>query len=171
MNFLNWLSEFKPKKIILLGWVSFQLGLFFLASSAFISALFLFIALILGSYQRFRLFFKDQWNYSFTLIALLMLIGSFNAYSGSLAWIGLANWIPFFFCYWAFQPYLLNPQARKRSGFLLLLGTVPVVFTWAGRRYPHPVNGKARTAKSSVSLLKTWKVRCMGSLLKSFEIK
>jgi len=135
MNLLNWLSSFRPKKINLIGWVSFQLGLFFLASSAFISALFFLIALILASYKRLRFFFKDQWNYMFILISVLMLLGAFNAYSGSLAWIGLANWIPFFFCYWAFQPYLLNPQARKRSGFLLLLGTVPVVFTGLGQMW------------------------------------
>ena len=127
MNLFTWLSYFRPQKIFLIGWVSFQLGLFFLASSPFISALFFLIALFFGSYKRFRFFFKDQWNYIFALISLLMLMGSFNAYSGSLAWVGLANWIPFFFCYWAFQPYLLTAQARQRSGFLLLLGTFPVL--------------------------------------------
>ena len=135
MNLLTWLSSFRPQKILLIGWISFQLGLFFLASSPFISVLFFLIALFFGSYKRLRYFFKDQWNYIFTLISLLMSIGSFNAYSGSLAWIGLANWIPLFFCCWAFQPYLLTAQARQRSGVLLLLGTFPVVFTGIGQMW------------------------------------
>ncbi len=135
MNYFNLVSSFKPSRVTLIGWISFQLGLFFLASSAFIAALFFVIALILSSYKRFRVLFKDQWNYSFLLISLLMLIGSFAAYSGPLAWLGLANWIPFFFCYWAFQPYLVTTQARKHSGLVLLFGAVPVVFTGLGQMW------------------------------------
>ncbi|KGG13739.1 Lipid A core O-antigen ligase related enzyme [Prochlorococcus sp. MIT 0601] len=62
-----------------------------------------------------------------------MVIGSYKAYSGWLAWVGLANWIPFFWCFWGFQPYLLTRGARKRSSLLLLAGTFPVLLTGFGQ--------------------------------------
>ncbi|KGG14515.1 Lipid A core O-antigen ligase related enzyme [Prochlorococcus sp. MIT 0602] len=76
---------------------------------------------------------KDKWNWGWIFISVLMIMGSFGAYSGWLAWVGLANWIPFFWCFWGFQPYLITSHSRKRSAFLLLLGTLPVIFTGIGQ--------------------------------------
>ncbi len=64
-----------------------------------------------------------------------MIIGSFNAYSGWLAWVGLANWLPFFWCFWAFQPYLMTAKSRRRSAFCLLVGTLPVLVTGLGQMF------------------------------------
>ena len=62
-----------------------------------------------------------------------MLVGSFKAYSGWLAWVGLANWLPFFWAFWAFQPYLNSALSRRRCALWLVAGTVPVLITGFGQ--------------------------------------
>jgi hypothetical protein len=53
----------------------------------------------------------------------------------SLSWIGLANWIPFFLCFWGFQPFLNSKTKRRRTAFALLAGTLPVIVTGIGQSF------------------------------------
>ena len=62
-----------------------------------------------------------------------MIFGSIRAYSGWLAWVGLANWLPFFWVFWGFQPYLLTTQARRKCALSLLSGSLPVLVTGFGQ--------------------------------------
>lgn len=114
-----------------LGWRCFQLGIVLLASSAFLAALPLFVALVLGS--RGRRPRHDRINLLLLLTAGWMLLGCTVASSGPLAWLGLANWLPFFWAFWGFQPYLSTAAARRRVGLAILVGTVPVILTGLGQ--------------------------------------
>ena len=133
MNILSTLNEDRPSLIDQYNWMFFQLGLFFLPSSALIAGLLLLKACIAGSFRNGTSYFRDLWNIPFFLAAFLMIIGSIDSYSGWLAWVGLANWIPFFWCFWAFQPYLETSAARRKSALCLLCGSVPVVVTGVGQ--------------------------------------
>ena len=117
-----------------LGWRCFQLGLLLLASSALLAGLLLLVALVLGSRGRPSPW-RDRANRLLALVALLMVAGCVGASSGWLAWVGLANWLPFFWAFWGFQPYVATPQARRRQGLWLLVGTVPVILTGLGQLY------------------------------------
>ena len=90
------------------------------------------MALLLGSRGR-RPPLADPANRVLLAIATLMLLGCIGAYSGWLAWVGLANWLPFFWAFWGFQPYLSTPAARRRAGLMLVAGTVPVILTGLGQ--------------------------------------
>jgi hypothetical protein len=114
------------------GWAWFQLGLALLASSALLGGLCLLVALILGSRGRQRPL-ADPANGVLLLAAALMAVGAAGASSGWLAWVGLGNWLPFFWAFWGFQPYLTTPEARRRVGWMLVAGTVPVVVTGLGQ--------------------------------------
>tara|TARA_Y100001968_G_scaffold311163_1_gene332929 strand:- start:6926 stop:8245 length:1320 start_codon:yes stop_codon:yes gene_type:complete len=127
------INKFQLEADRALGWHFFQIGVFLLPSTVFLSGCFLFIAGVLATFKRSDSYWKDPWNYPLILIALWMIIGCFRAYSGWLAWVGLANWLPFFWCFWAFQPYLLTSQNRKRVALCLISGTVPVVATGLGQ--------------------------------------
>ena len=116
-----------------IGWSCFQLGVLFLASSAFISYIFLLIALVYGSFRRRDIYWRDYWNYPLLLISSLMLLGCIHSQTGSLAWLGLFNWLPFFLCFWGFQPFLLTPERRKKCASLLVLGSIPVLITGFGQ--------------------------------------
>ncbi|MFM7676622.1 MAG: O-antigen ligase family protein [Synechococcus sp.] len=128
------LLDARPEGASPLGWRCFQLGLFLLASSAFLGGLLLFVALIQGSRHR-----SSPWgeltNRWLLLAAALMVLGCFTARSGGLAWVGLANWLPFFWAFWGYQPYLATPEARRRVALWLVAGTVPVVATGLGQLF------------------------------------
>lgn len=49
--------------------------------------------------------------------------------NSSLFWIDLANWLPFFWCFGAFKPYLDNSEKRKLAGLIILSGTFPILLT------------------------------------------
>ena len=99
-----------------------------LASSALLAGVLLFVALLLGSRRRTPPL-ADRANVVLVVAAILMLLGCVGAASGWLAWVGLANWLPFFWAFWGYQPYLATPEARSRIGLALLAGTVPVIVT------------------------------------------
>ena len=83
-----------------IGWRAFQLGLFFLASSALLAGLCFLVACIAGSRQRAVGFWSDPWLRPLVVAGVLMVIGAGVAHTGSLAWAGLANWLPFFWGFW-----------------------------------------------------------------------
>jgi len=126
------LLEHRPEAASRLGWRCFQLGMALLASSALLAGLLLLVALLLGSRRRPPLL-ADRANALLLAAAVLMLLGCLGASSGALAWLGLANWLPFFWAFWGFQPYLVTPEARRRVGLALLAGSVPVIFTGMGQ--------------------------------------
>jgi len=115
------------------GWSCFQLGVFCLPSSALISYLFLLVALVCGSLKRRDLYLKEYWNYPLVFVTFLMIIGCFHSHTGWLAWLGLVNWLPFFWCFWGWQPYLLTLERRKQCASLLVLGSLPVLITGFGQ--------------------------------------
>ncbi|MFM1800345.1 MAG: hypothetical protein RLZZ117_2623 [Cyanobacteriota bacterium] len=126
------LAQRRPEGASPVGWTCFQIGLLLLASSALLGGLFLLQALIQGSRRRANPL-ADPANRVLLVATLLMVAGAAGSYSGWLAWVGLGNWLPFFWAFWGFQPYLATPEARRRVGWMLVAGTVPVVVTGFGQ--------------------------------------
>jgi len=116
-----------------IGWKCFQIAVLSLPSSALISCIFLLVALLKGTFRRSNLYWKEYWNYPLLLISFLMLLGCLRSQTGWLSWIGLFNWIPFFWCFWGLQPYLLTPERRRKCAALLVLGSIPVLITGFGQ--------------------------------------
>ena len=136
------LDQDRPAAAAPLGWRCFQLGLVFLASSALIGALLLLVALVLGSRDRERPWWADRCNRLLALVGALMLLGALQVSLPALAlqgyhpvhaWLGLFNWLPFFWGFWGFQPYLADAAARRRVALCLVAGTVPVLITGLGQ--------------------------------------
>ncbi len=115
------------------GWSCFQIGVFCLPSSALISYVFLLVALFEGSFKRWDFYWRDYWNYPLVLASFLMLLGCIRSDQGWLAWLGLFNWLPFFWCFWGFQPYLISPERRRKCASWLVLGSLPVLITGFGQ--------------------------------------
>jgi len=116
-----------------IGWKCFLLGVFCLPSSALISYIFLLVALFEGTFSRKDLYWKEYWNYPLVLISFLMFVGCICSQTGWLAWLGLFNWLPFFWCFWGLQPYLLTPERRRKCASCLVLGSLPVLITGFGQ--------------------------------------
>ncbi len=130
----------KEKNLADYGFILFILGIFFLPSTMLIGVLFLLPSYILASLSAKKSFFKDYWNLPFLIFGLLILISAIsqnylfsNKYDAiwdtKLSFIGLANWIPFIWIFWASQPYLNTKSKRKSFSLILVAGTLPVLIT------------------------------------------
>ena len=53
----------------------------------------------------------------------------------NLSIIGIANWIPFFWIFWAAQPFLDSPKKRERFALVLVAGSVPLLITGFGQYF------------------------------------
>ncbi len=122
----------------------FYIGLFLLPSAFSLAIILILIATILGCFNSKVNYFNDKWNYPFLISGIFMIISTivhtfFNKHltlydlDSSLSWIGLANWIPFFWCFWGFKIYIESPENRKICGIALLSGTFPVLITGLGQ--------------------------------------
>ena len=137
------LDAHRPAQADPLGWRCFQLGLFVLPASALLAGVLLLVPFIAGSRGRLP-WWRDRLNQLLMVVAGLMVASAMAAslrtqalpsYPLALAWWGLFNWLPMFWAFWAFQPYLADRAARRRVGLALVAGTVPVVITGLGQLF------------------------------------
>ncbi len=128
------------------GLYLFLAGVFFLPSTLFIGILFLLPAAIVGSFIKKKSYLKDIWNYPFLIFGVLVVINAFlqnfvleNNYSEiwdpTLSLIGMGNWLPFLWFFWAFQPYLDSKYKRRQFALVLIAGTFPVLVTGFGQYF------------------------------------
>ena len=116
----------------------FQSGVLLLAAAPFISFILFLISSFIGSTKRSDAFFKDRYNLYFVVASILMVTNSFlittnfiriPELDASLVWIGLLNWLPFFWCFWSFQKYLNTQKLRSETAKLFLIGSFPVLIS------------------------------------------
>ena len=136
----------KEKTLEDYGFIFFILGIFFLPSTMIIGILFLIPSFIITSISGNKTFLKDYWNFPFLIFGLLILISAtfqnyylpnnYDAiYDPKLSLIGLANWIPFIWVFWASQPYLNSKSKRRSFSVILVAGTFPVLITGFGQYF------------------------------------
>tara|TARA_B100000989_G_scaffold281221_1_gene245260 strand:+ start:390 stop:1700 length:1311 start_codon:yes stop_codon:yes gene_type:complete len=118
----------------------FLSGIFFIPSALFIGILLLLPASIIGSFLQKKNYLEDKWNYPFLAFGTLILISSFlqnfflsndyyKIWDPMLSIIGMFNWLPFIWFFWAFQPYLDSKIKRRAFGLILIAGTFPVLLS------------------------------------------
>ena len=137
---------FRQRELIDYGSFLFFLGIFFLPSSLFIGIIFLLPAAIIGSCFQKKSFLKDQWNYPFLIFGLLILTNSIlqnfvlsnnykEIWDPMLSILGMGNWLPYIWFFWAFQPYLNSKSNRRLLGVILIISSVPVLITGFGQYF------------------------------------
>ena len=121
-----------------IGLKIFQLGILSLAAAPAISFFLLISSSIIGSFNRPNTFFNDKFNYPFIAVAILMILNciiitftknDIESFEISKIWIGLSNWLPFFWCFWGFQPFLESRHLRIKTAKLFLIGSIPVLLS------------------------------------------
>ena len=128
------------------GYFCFLAGLFILPSALFFSSILLFFSASIGCFICEQNYFKSNWNKSFFVCGLLILLSSLthslnlthtykDLLDPKLSFIGTLNWLPFFWLFWGFQPYLNSRQKRKRSAIILVAATFPVLFSGFGQYF------------------------------------
>ncbi len=136
----------KEKTIEDHGYFLFLLGTFFLPSTFIFGIFFLISAFILSSIFRKDSYFKDYWNLPFLIFGLLIFLSATlqnylfdNNYDGiwdpNLSLVGLGNWIPFIWVFWAAQPYINTKSKRRSFSLILIAGTFPILITGLGQYF------------------------------------
>ncbi len=136
----------KEKNLEDYGFILFILGIFFLPSTIVIGVLFLLPAFVIASLSGNKSFFKDYWNLPFLIFGLLIIISTISQnylltnnylaiWDTKLSLIGLANWIPFIWVFWASQPYLNSKLKRRSFSLVLIASTFPVLITGFGQYF------------------------------------
>ena len=124
----------------------FFIGIFLLPSTLSIGIIFILIASIFTLFLKEYEFKIDRWSKILIANGVLMTISclyqTFN-YSGkdlygwdiSLTWIGLLNWIPFFYIFISTKHFLRAHNQRLKVAKLLFSGSIPVLITGLGQYY------------------------------------
>ena len=125
--------------------IRFSIWGFFLAFSTSNSRNIFLISLIQSSFKSEINYFQDKSNRIFiissTLLILTTFINHFYHYRNETLygfqsfthWIGILNWIPYFYCYWAFQKFLKTSSLRKNTAINLVSGSIPLLLTSIGQ--------------------------------------
>ena len=126
------------------GWFFFQLGAFCLLSAPILASFFLLISLISTHFKKQDLKIKKKWFYPFLLSGVVSVISSIvssrrefslDGWNSSLTWLGLMNWIPFYYFMWRSQFYLYKREMRKKIAYMFLAGSVPFIFSGFGQMW------------------------------------
>ena len=116
-----------------------------MASAPGVSAIILLITGLLSLKQNFKTLINDKLNLFFIFLSTLMpliawlhndfleptdsIIPLINNWEKSLSWIGLANWLPLFFSFVAFQNFLKFEEDRLIFGKCLIAGIFPIIIS------------------------------------------
>jgi len=147
---MYYLKLFSSRKInyYKLGEILFLIGTFFLCSSLVIGGLLLLISFFFGTFiqsQKIN-YFKDKWNLPFLFCSFLIILSALmqkfilqnnipEIWDPNLSLIGMANWLPFFWIFWACQPYVNTKEKRKKFALVLISGTFPLLITGFGQYF------------------------------------
>ena len=147
MNYLKLISSRKIDSYKF-GEMLFLIGTFFLCSSLFIGGLLLLISFFFGGFIQSKKinFFKDRWNLPFFFCGFLIVFSALmqkfvlpnnipEIWDPNLSLIGMTNWIPFFWIFWACQPFVNTKEKRKKFALVLISGTFPLLITGFGQYF------------------------------------
>ena len=126
------------------GKLFFLFGLFLLPSAISLSIIFLLISLVISFWYDSQKLFRDRINLVFLTSCFFLIIGGLLNFfdnnsinnltnNSAITFIGLLNWIPLVFAFFGFQKYLLKSADRKRCITVLILGSLPVIFSCFGQ--------------------------------------
>ena len=124
----------------------FFLGIFLLASALSIGSFFILISSVFSLFLNKGKLLGDKWSLILIFISFMMIISCiFQTYSYlgkdlygweiSLTWIGLLNWIPFFYLFITTKSFLITTSQRLKVAVLLFSGSIPVFITGLGQYY------------------------------------
>ena len=138
-------------RLLNIGKRIFLIGIFFLVSAHFLSAIFFLFCLVISFYIQFPKIYKDKWNYPLILAALIMIIVTLihniyyidieteikeKCFHGVQHLLGQDQLIGYhYFQLYGFQAFLSNKEDRKLCAQYLVAGSIPVLVTGFGQYF------------------------------------
>jgi O-antigen ligase len=116
-------------------WLIFQISVFILPLFPALGELGLVFVLILIWRSHFRQIIRLNWPWF--IITVWLIINSFFAEQTQEAWLGLANFLPFFALFVAVEKLINIPEKLNRLAWLLIIPSIPIVILGLGQLYFH----------------------------------
>ena len=153
MNIVNISKMYLDLKNSKLSENLFFVGIFFLPSAMAIGSILILISSTISLLINKEKLFRDKWSLILILIAFLMLIScvvqtfrylnnDLYGWNISLTWLGLLNWIPFFYLFITTTNFLRTTSQRLKASILLFSGSIPVLVTGLGQYFLNWLKGK-----------------------------
>ena len=126
------------------GYIYLKLCILLIQILPIISALLALISSSIGFLKTRDKFLKDKYNYPFLISGFLMILSSivnniqnkdFLINNNLNTWLGLFNWIPYFYVFWGLQYFLQTEKARKESLYCFLIGSTPILLSGLGQYF------------------------------------
>lgn len=116
-------------------WSIFQISVLILPLFPVLGEVGLVFVLIGIWRAQFRQIILSPINWGWFVIAIWLIINAFFAYQPKEAWLGLANFLPFFALFMAIERLIKTPKQLERLAWLLVLPAIPIVILGLGQLY------------------------------------
>jgi O-antigen ligase len=116
-------------------WYCFGASVLFFPLFPALGALGLVIVLGIIWHQNHRLIFADALNRSFGILASLLVLSSAIAKYPQEAWLGLANFLPYFALFMALRCLITEPRQLRQLSWFLVLPSLPIVVLGWGQLF------------------------------------
>ena len=116
-------------------WLCFSLSVLVFPLFPALGALGLVIVLLRVWQANFNRIIESSLNRGLAILAVLMTISSALAYQSTPAWLGLANFVPFFALFAALRCLIKHPVRLTQLSWLLILPSMPIVILGFGQLF------------------------------------
>jgi O-antigen ligase len=107
-------------------WFLVQIGLFLLPFSAFLGCTPILVAAIGVWRQRFSVLSREPVNRGFAALSVILIGSAVFAVDRANAFLGLFNFLPFFFAFAALSELIQSPKQWTQIAWILVLTSIPV---------------------------------------------
>ncbi|UBF26752.1 O-antigen ligase family protein [Kovacikia minuta CCNUW1] len=116
-------------------WDGFQVALLVIPFSSLLGSVAISLISLILFQQLFRRIARRPVNRGFAIVAVLMVLSAALAYQKADAFLGLANFLPFFIIFAALGELIQTPAQLRRLAWILVITSVPVVVIGFGQKF------------------------------------
>ncbi len=116
-------------------WLCFSLSVFVLPLFPVLGTVGLLIVIFKSGQKNLREIIANHHNQGLAILSILFIISSALAEQPQEAWLGLANFLPFFLLFAALKPLIRHPVQLKQLSWLLILPSLPTVVLGFGQLF------------------------------------
>ncbi|NJR76247.1 MAG: hypothetical protein HC773_27095 [Scytonema sp. CRU_2_7] len=124
-----------PNPSLQSSWNYAQLGLLIFPLIPFIGAVGIVLAILGAWFTQYRTIIRRPLHWGFVLLSVLMLVTVSFAYNKTVAFLGLFNFLPFFFVFASFSTLIQTPAQLRQMSWILVLSSLPVVILGFGQLF------------------------------------
>ncbi|HLP91843.1 MAG TPA: O-antigen ligase family protein [Nostocaceae cyanobacterium] len=116
-------------------WVMSQLGLLAFPLSPFLGSLTLLFAAGITWRKQYKNIIRHPLNWGFGILSILLLLTTAFATNKAEAFLGVFNFLPFFFAFPGLAALIQTPAQLRQIAWLIVLGSIPILIFGFGQLF------------------------------------